>query len=91
MSQYLVKVGPGMCLHYYGKTLSLCGSCIHRHAASTVFADFYRPPFEIFDLDRHWHSLNTVSLRSATHLACKETRPDKFNNNAAFQCKFSKR
>ena len=53
MSQYLVKVGLDMDLHYYGKTLSLCGCCIHLHAASTVFADSYRPPFEIFDLDRH--------------------------------------
>ena len=53
MSQYLVKVGLDVDLHYYGKTLSLCGSCIHLHTASTVFADSYRPPFEIFDLDRH--------------------------------------
>ena len=42
MSQYLVKVGLDVDLHYYGKTLSLCGSCIHLHAASTVFADSYR-------------------------------------------------
>jgi len=53
MSQYLVKVGLDVDLHYYGKTLSLCGSCIHLHAASTVFADSHRPPFEISDLDRH--------------------------------------
>ena len=53
MSQYLVKVELDVDLHYYGKTLSLCGSCIHLHAASTVFADSHRPPFEISDLDRH--------------------------------------
>ncbi len=43
MSQYLIKVGLDVNLHYYGKT----------HAASTVFADSHRPPFEISDLDRH--------------------------------------
>ena len=53
MSQYLLKVGLDVDLHYYGKTLPLCGSCIHLHAASTVFADSCRPPFEISDLDRH--------------------------------------
>ena len=45
MAQYLVEVGLDLVLHYYGKTLSLCGSCIHLHAASTVFADSYTPPF----------------------------------------------
>ncbi len=49
----LGKVGLDVNLHYYGKTLSLCCSCIHLHAASTVFAYSYRPPFEISDLDRH--------------------------------------
>ena len=39
----LGKVGLDVNLHYYGKT----------HAASTVFADSHRPPFEISDLDRH--------------------------------------
>lgn len=82
MSQYLVKAGLDVNLHYYGKTLSLCRSCIHLHTASTVFADSYRSSFEIFDLDRHEHSLSTIILRSATHLACKETRPDIFNNAA---------
>jgi len=53
MSQCLVKAGLDVHLYYYGKTLSLCASCIHLHAASTVFADSYRPPFEISDLDKH--------------------------------------
>ena len=53
MSQYLVKVGLDVDLHYYGKILYLCCSCINLHAVSTVLADSYRPPFEIFDLDRH--------------------------------------
>ena len=53
MFQYLVKVGLDVDLHYYGKNLSLGGSFIRLHAASTVFADSYTTPFEISDLDRH--------------------------------------
>ena len=52
MSQCLVKAGLDVDLDYYGKTRSLYGSCIHLHAASTVFADSYAPLFEISDLDR---------------------------------------